>query len=264
MLHARRVATSLALAPGKVGPAKAGPHDGGAGHTETVLALSPPVALPAAPVLELPAHSLPPIDVPVAALVPSNSIVRRGEFWEVKYEGRTSFVEDCRGLRYIALLIRDAQGERGPLHAKELVAMATGQPSEPIELEPSDSLLDEAARTAFMKRLEAIAAERARTEDETSLAALDEECDRIAEALDQAARGRRGHGRGSTFNTAGEKARKAVGKAISEAIVRIRSCSELSMLADHLAQTVRKGLWLSYGGTVAWQIEFDIQSHRAG
>jgi hypothetical protein len=200
--------------------------------------------------------------LPVVALSPSNSLVRRGEYWEVKYDGRTSIVEDCRGLRYIALLIRDAQGDSGPLHAKELVALATGQTPEPIELETSESVLDGTARTAFMKRLEEIAAERAHTEDEASLAALDEECDRIADALDQAARGRRGQGRGSTFNTAGEKARKAVGKAISEAIVRIRSCSELSMLADHLAQTVRKGLWLSYSGTVAWQVEFDIVTDR--
>jgi len=196
--------------------------------------------------------------LPAAMLAPSNSLTRRGEYWQVTYDGRTSFVEDCRGLRYIALLIRDAQGERGPLHAKELVALATGQPTESIELEGTDAVLDATARTDFMRRLEDIAAERARTHDEVTLAALDDECDRIADALEQAGRGRRGQGRGSTFTTAGEKARKAVGKAISEAIVRIRSCSELSALADHLAQTVRKGLWLSYSGTLAWQIEFDI------
>jgi hypothetical protein len=206
----------------------------------------------------LDAMSLVTTAVSVATLAPANVLMRRGEYWEVKYDGRTSFIEDCRGLRYIALLVRDTQGDRGPLHARELVAIATGQPSDPIELEAPDSLLDAAARADFMKRLEEIAAERARTHDETTLAALDEECDRIAEALEHAGRGRRGPGRGSTFNTAGEKARKAVGKAISEAIVRIGSCSELSALADHLAKTVRKGQWLSYSGTAPWHVEFDI------
>jgi hypothetical protein len=225
--------------------------------------------LPPAPlVMETLASALPaliaPPAMPALPLAPpqaSHALSLRGEYWVVRHNGRTSIVEDCRGLRYIALLIRDGQGDKGPIHAKELVALATGQPSEAIELEIADPVLDAAARTQLMKRLEEIAFERARAEDDETAAALDEEYERVADALGQDGAGR-GRKRGTTFNSAGEKARKAVGKAISEAIARIASCPDVSELAEHLAVTVRKGLWLSYGGTLAWEIEFDAARRR--
>ena len=177
----------------------------------------------------------------------------RGEYWEIRCEGRSSLVEDCRGLRYIAVLIRNAQSSSGPIHAKELVALATGQSSVPIELESRDDLLDAPARTQLLKRLEEIAFARAGAKDDETAATLDEEYERIADALGQVASGRRGN----AFNSAGEKARKAVGKAISEAIARIESCPDVADLARHLTVSIRKGLWLSYIGTVEWTIAFE-------
>jgi hypothetical protein len=194
-----------------------------------------------------------PDPVPSAIARASNAMVMRGDYWEVTYAGSSSILEDCRGLRYIAILIRDTGADRNPLHAKELVALAAGQWSGPIEVEARDALLDEAARLQLTRRLEEVVFERNRAEDDETAAALDEEYERIAAALTEgtARRGRRG-----SFNDSGEKARKAVGKAISEAVARIAACPGLSPLAEHLGSAVRKGLWLSYAGSIEWEIDF--------
>jgi hypothetical protein len=194
---------------------------------------------------------------PVAAALerPSNALVLRGDYWEVTYAGSSSILEDCRGLRYIAILIRDTRGSPNPLHAKELVALAAGQWAGPIEVEASDALLDEAARTQLTRRLEEVAFERNRAEDDETAATLDEEYERIATALTEgtARRGRRGR-----FNDSGEKARKAVGKAISEAVAKIAACPGLCPLAEHLGSAIRKGLWLSYAGSIEWEVDFSL------
>ena len=216
------------------------------GLPPTVLNRQPRVARPPATPPE------PVVALPEPHAAPANALSLRGEYWEVMFDGRSSIVEDCRGLRYLAVLIRDAHDDKGPMHAKELVAIATGQAAAPIELEEPESVLDDAARTQLVRRLEEIAFQRNRAEDDETAATLDEEYERIADAL----AGTAGRRRGGTFNTAGEKARKAVGKAISEAIARIASCPDLAGLADHLAVAVRKGLWLSYGGRVRWTIDF--------
>lgn len=181
----------------------------------------------------------------------------RGSFWELTFGGRTAIVEDCRGLRYIALLIRNAGGGHGPIHAKELVAMAAGRPAAAVELTAVDPVLDDVARTQMIARLEELAAERREAtsmNDGSRLAALDEEYERIADALAEgAADGRRP--RRGTFASDAERARKAVSKAISEAISKIASHHELSELAQHFTSAVHKGLWLSYAGGIDWSID---------
>ncbi len=181
----------------------------------------------------------------------------RGRFWEVTYGGVTSIVDDCRGLRYIALLIGNAAAGRGPLHAKELVAMATGQPVGPVELTVADPVLDPVARTQLIARLEELAAERREAtshNDSARLAVLDEEYERIADALAEGA-SVAGRARRGTFSNDEEKARKAVSKAISEAVSKIASHPDLPELAQHLTSAIHKGLWLSYAGGADWVID---------
>jgi hypothetical protein len=187
----------------------------------------------------------------------ANALVLRGDYWDVRYEGRSAIVEDCRGLRYIAILVRDAGAGKGPIHAKELVAVATGQEPKAIEIERRDELLDGVARKQLLGRLKEIASERdaaCAAGDLERAAGLDEEYERIAEELSRAAAG---SGRqGGAFGDAGEKARKAVGKALSEAIGRIASCPGMTALAKHLASGIRKGRWLSYSGGGDWRVDF--------
>jgi hypothetical protein len=218
-------------------------------HLATVHAA--PVPAPAA----APAPSAVPIASPVA-VPPANVLAVRGRFWEVAYGDRQAIVEDCRGLRYIALLIRNAAAGRGPLHAKELVAMATGDSPAPVELTTTDPLLDAPARAQLIARLEELATDRQEAttfHDSSRLALIDEEYERIAEALSEAASGSRS--RRGTFNSDAEKARKAVGKAISEAISKLASHPELTELAAHFRSAVHKGLWLSYTAGISWEID---------
>lgn len=202
-------------------------------------------------------ESQPPVvAVPAPAPPPENALTLRGQFWEIRYEGRTAIVEDCRGLRYIALLMRDARPESGPIHAKELVALTSGQGGT-TELELKDEVLDDTARRQLLARLQEVASERDRAcaaEHFAKAEKLDAEYERIAEELSRTQAPGKGR-RGGTFSDAGEKARKAVGKAISEAIARIASHPDLSALAEHLSSTIRKGQWLSYGGNGHWSID---------
>jgi hypothetical protein len=218
------------------------------GRVETSEAPPVPVAL-AVPIAVL--------ATPVAEI--SNALIMRGEHWQVRYGGRTLMLDDCRGLRYIALLIRDAGPGKGPLHAKELVVLASGHEPGTTELERTDNLLDAVAQRQLIERLEEIASERDRAcaaENFTRAAELDAEHERIAEELTQAAAPVPGHRRRGAFSHAGERARKAVGKAISEGIARIAAHPDRSALAEHLVSTIHKGQWLSYSGSADWHIDF--------
>lgn len=199
-----------------------------------------------------------------AATEPANALRMRGEYWELTYGGRTAMVEDCRGLRYIALLVEQASAGRGPIHARELVALATGEAG-PIELEMADPVLDAAARKQLLSRLEELAGDRDRAAaagDFDRAAKLDDEYERIGSEVSRAAGPGKKHGASASFGHAGEKARKAVSKAISEAISRVASCRELAPLAEHFTSAVRKGQWLSYGGSEGWHVDFRIPPPR--
>jgi hypothetical protein len=189
----------------------------------------------------------------------------RGEYWELCYQQRRGVVPDCRGLRYIAVLVRDTSGGRDPIHAKELAALATGEPSVSVELEIDDDVLDAKARTDLMKRLEEIAFERDRAvavEDFTRATQLDDEYEQIADELGRAGAKRGASRKNTAFVHTGEKARKAVAKAISSAVARIAAHPNLEPLAEHLTSTLRKGQWLSYTGGADWLIDFSTPLPR--
>ena len=196
------------------------------------------------------------VAIPVEPTAQSRHVLSlRGDYWEVTYGEDTVLVEDSRGLRYIALLLQRGAAT-GPIHAKELVALATGHAPDATELEAHEPVLDAVAQQQLVNRLQELAAARDRacaTDDLNRAAALDEEYERIAEQL-SLARSPKGSRRGASFNHASERARKAVAKAISEAIDRIKSQTSMASLAAHLASAIRKGQWLSYGGHTDWLI----------
>jgi hypothetical protein len=204
-----------------------------------------------------PAPATPPVAPTPRPIAEGNRLTLRGGFWEITYEGRTGIVEDCRGLHYVALLMQGAGPERGPIHAKELAARVTGDGGA-TELELKDDVLDTVARRQFIERLQEVASERERAcaaEDFERAEALDSEYERIATELSRARSSRKGARRTATFSDAAEKARKAVGKAITEAVARIASHPDLSPLAEHLSSSIRKGQWLSYTGNREWHID---------
>ena len=228
--------------------------------TSQVVAVIPAATSQVVPVIPAAAPEVAP--VPVAA---RDAMALRGGYWEISYRQRSGVVPDCRGLRYIAILVRDTAGGKEPIHAKELTALANGQRAGTIELETEDAVLDTKAKKQLMKRLEEIAFERDRAaavEDFTRATRLDEEYEQIADELSRASAPRGATRRKTAFVNAGEKARKAVAKAIAEAIEKVAAHPDLAALAEHFTSAIRKGQWLSYTGSSTWQIEFRIPLPR--
>ena len=95
---------------------------------ETVAAIPLPAAiipnavLPIVPVIP----ALPPIPIAASPVARPNrdAMAMRGEYWEIRYQQHHGVIADCRGLRYLALLVRDTAGGGKPIHAKELTARA--------------------------------------------------------------------------------------------------------------------------------------------
>ena len=196
------------------------------------------------------------VAITTAGILEHDSFVLRGDYWEIRYRGMTGLIDNNRGMHYIALLIQHSLTVQGPLHATELVALATGK-QQPVELNIKDPILDSEAEQQLTKRLEELAFQRnsaAGCGDYESVAQLDEEADRITDELVSVHTPHVAGNRRGTFSDAGEKARKAVSKAIKETISKLSSLPGLQSLAEHLSKTIRKGQWLSYTGDLTWEI----------
>ena len=203
------------------------------------------------PLREVPALSTNPGNRP-------NSLQMRGNYWEICYENRSAIIDDSRGLRYMALLIQQTGENKGPLLATELVALAKGAGNVLVELASKDPVIDVIAENQITKRLEQIAFERndaCARRDYDRVADLDAEVDEITAEFERL------NGRGrkkATFNNDGEKARKAVSKAIADTLAKLGSLPEMEPLAKHLTEAIRKGQWLSYNGNIEWKIDFSV------
>ena len=206
---------------------------------------------PVAPLREVPALSANPGNRP-------NSLQMRGSYWEICYENRSAIIDDSRGLRYIALLIRHTGENKGPLHAAELVALARGAGHVLVELPSKDPVIDATAENQITKRLEQIAFERndaCARGDYDRVAVFDAEVEEITAEFERL----KGRGRKkAAFNNDGEKARKAVSKAIADTLAKLGSLPGMEPLAKHLTEAIRKGQWLSYNGNIEWEIDFSI------
>jgi hypothetical protein len=183
-----------------------------------------------------------------------NSLEMRGSYWQICYENRSAIIDDSRGLRYIALLIEHTGQNKGPLHATELVALAKGAGNVLLELPSKDPVIDATAENQITKRLEQIAFERndaCARGDYDRVGALDAEVEDITAEFERL----KGRGRKkATFNNDGEKARKAVSKAIADTLAKLGSMPEMERLATYLTESIRKGQWLSYNGNIEWKI----------
>src|ERR1051326_3133340 len=187
-----------------------------------------------------------------------NSLRMRGNYWEICYENQSAIIDDSRGLRYIALLIRHSGQNKGPLHATELVVLAKGAGNVLVELSSKDPVIDTIAENQITKRLEQIAFERndaCARGNYDRVALLDAEVEEITVEFERL----KGRGRKkATFNNGGEKARKAVSKAIADTLAKFGSLPEMEPLVKHLTEAIRKGQWLSYNGNIEWKIDFSF------
>ena len=159
---------------------------------------------------------------------------RAGE-WSYSFEGMTGAIRDSKGASYIARLVADPGRE---FHVADLAGLAIRSESHAGEL------LDETARRDLGRHIQTLRAEadQARAWGDDERAHRDE-----AEIEAITARLATSYGLGGRARTAAdpvERARKAVGNRIRDAIARI--ADDHPALARHLRNAIRTGVYCSY------------------
>ncbi len=167
-----------------------------------------------------------------ATAAPVVVLVREGETWSLRCDGRVLRLKDAKGLRYLEALV---QQPHVPLHALELSGID--------EVADAGPVLDDAAKHAYRARAAALRddidgadparAERARKE----LDALGEE---LARAFGLGGRARRA-------GSAAERARINVQRRLKDALRRIGE--QDAALGRHFELSVKTGLLCMYAPT---------------
>jgi hypothetical protein len=193
------------------------------------------VALPAA------ARSTPPAGGGTAG---GRAVVRRrGPGWEFGLATRVAAVPDSVGTRYLAVLVANPGHE---IPAVELAAGLTPAPAAGAAAS-GQPILDEAAKRAYRRRLDELAAEI----DEADAAGAADRAERARSErqwlIDELAAQTGLGGRDRDFAGNAERARISVGKAIRRALDRITAADPV--LGEELRESVRTGVRCSYHPT---------------
>lgn len=168
-----------------------------------------------------------------------------GSVWQLEFGGRTAHLPDNKGLRDLAVLLAN------PGQPIASIVLAGGSTEQAIG---SDPVLDDAAKAAYRRRIEALdtmISEAREDGDEGALGAAEDERDTILAEL-QHATGLAGRTR--RLGDAGERARSTVTARIKDALRRIETVHP--DLAAHLAGSVRTGRSCVYqpGAPVSWRL----------
>lgn len=171
--------------------------------------------------------------------VRGNVFYRRGEFWEIAFEGKTIYLKDSVGLGYIARLLM-TPGRTIP--AVTLLAARTG--IDPlVATGSSGEMLDEKARGNYKQRYQELTddlEEAKELNDHATIEKLEGEMEQLTTLL-AAAIGIGGRGRQITD---ADKVRKSVSMAVSRDITRI--AHEHERLGRHLDTFISSGLTFCY------------------
>jgi hypothetical protein len=176
---------------------------------------------------------------------------REGDFWCVTFEGRTARLRDLKGMRYLARLLAEPARE---LHVLSLVAGERGgSPDASGSTAPglacssglsADVFLDAQAKAAYRRRL-------AETEEDAEDARAVGDDDRVAQAeaerdflIRELARAVGLGGRDRPADSASERARASVTRAVRQAIARSRE--HHPELGEHLDRAIRTGTYCAY------------------
>jgi tetratricopeptide (TPR) repeat protein len=180
-----------------------------------------------------------------------NVFRREGDYWSVAFEGQTVHVRDLKGLRYLARLLADPGRE---FHVLDLVAVERGRsgaagrgpergPGSSSGLDAS-VLLDAQAKEAYRRRLAEINEdiEEARDlRDDERAAQAEVERDFLVREL---ARAVGLGGRNRRVDSASERARASVTRAVRQSMARIHE--HHPSLGEHLDRAIRTGTYCAY------------------
>jgi non-specific serine/threonine protein kinase len=202
---------------------------------------------------------------PGSSMLPTQEeslFLRQNDYWIVRYHGHTAFLKSTRGLRYLAVLLRNSGRE---FHVRELLAppLDTSTLAAAFRvhgrvtggLYAGIPVLDARAKAEYKCRLNELQqdlneAERfndplRRTEAQNEIQMI---TDRLASAVGLGGRDRK-------TSSDAERARSAVTKCIRKAIQKIGDA--IPSLGYHLAARIKTGYFCSYNPhpdrPVAWK-----------
>ena len=208
--------------------------------------------------------------------IPRARLVCQGEYWTLAFEDRLICLRDSKGLRLLALLLREPGRE---FHVLDLVARidpegidASGPRIEPEELakltvlsavgEDGGEPLDAQARTEYRQRLVELTdelEEARKFRDEGRVARIEDEIDQVERELKNAFGL---SGRSGKAGSAAEQARVNVTKNIGRALDQIEAKHQ--SLGRFLKSTIKTGIFCSYQPDpcfpVAWSFEAEQSS----
>ena len=201
---------------------------------------------------------------------------KRGEFWEIGYEGKTSNLRDRKAFHFISKLLRErgkkipalelaaevSPGSEGVANGENLTSEAVRDAHLPIRGTLGvggggdvDDMIDGPARRQYRERLAAIPKEREvakENQDSARLAELDEEVDQIEQEITAAT----GHGgKIRKFSSPEDRARSNVTMQIKAAIQKISD--QNPKLGSHLHRNIKTGMDFSYQPDPATDIHWN-------
>lgn len=183
------------------------------------------------------------------------AVLRRdGAIWVAEVAGSGVRMRSTKGLAYLAVLLEQPGTEH---HVLDLVEAVEGAPVEPglrrRDLGDAGELLDDAAKAAYRRRLEALRADlddADAREDDHAMMAIQEEIDALVAEL---ARAVGLGGRDRRAASALEKARLNVTRALRAAVARIEEAYPEA--GRDLGAALRTGIYCSYqppSAGIAW------------
>jgi hypothetical protein len=168
---------------------------------------------------------------------PAARFQSKGDSWEVAFAGKTAFVNDSKGLRYVARLLADPNPVK-PVGALTLC----GREEDLAQVEQtSQPILDKKAKGEYEARLKKLKDDieeaRGLGNQETEID-LERQKDALVGQL-RSAVGMHGKGRELGSRSPVRRATDAVRKALDRAYAQLNERG-LSELADHLRQAIRR------------------------
>lgn len=171
---------------------------------------------------------------------------KKGQSWELTFDGRSVLVRESKGIHYVAELIRSPGRE---VFVAELFATARGVAQVPVGA--AGEILDDKARRDYRRRAEDLKYQLAEAESNNDSGRCESIRSELEELADQILAGQGLSGRPRRSQDDRDRIRKSVSMAIERAIGAIHK--HAPALGEHLDQHIHRGYFLSYSGSIPWK-----------
>lgn len=171
---------------------------------------------------------------------------REGQYWTITFAGKTIRMRASKGMLYLSYVL-SGPGREFP--AVELLAAAEGAQPSPVRSSAGE-ILDPKAMVQYKTRATEIASEIEEARGNNDFGRVERLQGELESLADQISAAKGLGGRRRTVGDSNERARKAVGQAVTRAIEQIRK--NHTSLAQHLNKHISLGTSLSYGGGAPW------------